>query len=212
MWNNGKGIPIEIHKEHNCFVPEMIFGQLLTSSNYDDKEQKVTGGRNGFGAKLANIFSTKFTVETGSKRKSKIFRLTWHKNMGVKEEPVIESANTEDFTKVTFTPDFRLFKMAGLEDDVIALFTKRVYDMAGITDSRVKVYLNNKRVDIKNFIEYTDLYLKSEDNKTLPKIVEKKSDRWEVVCSISDGSFQQVSFVNAICTSKGGTHVEYIAN
>ena len=57
VWNNGKGIPIEIHKEHKCYVPELIFGQLLTSSNYDDDEQKVTGGRNGFGAKLANIFS-----------------------------------------------------------------------------------------------------------------------------------------------------------
>lgn len=44
-----------------------------------------------------------------------------------------------------------------------------------------------------------------------PKIVEKKKDRWQVVCSLSEGSFQQVSFVNSICTTKGGTHVEYIA-
>lgn len=58
VWNNGRGIPITIHKDHNCYVPEMIFGQLLTSSNYNDTEKKVTGGRNGFGAKLANIFST----------------------------------------------------------------------------------------------------------------------------------------------------------
>ena len=57
VWNNGKGIPVTIHKEHNCYVPEMIFGQLLTSSNYNDDQKKVTGGRNGFGAKLANIFS-----------------------------------------------------------------------------------------------------------------------------------------------------------
>jgi DNA topoisomerase-2 len=64
VWNNGKGIPITVHKDQNCYVPEMIFGQLLTSSNYDDQEKKVTGGRNGFGAKLANIFSTKFVVET----------------------------------------------------------------------------------------------------------------------------------------------------
>lgn len=65
IWNNGKGIPVEMHKEEKLYVPTLIFGHLLTSSNYDDTEKKVVGGRNGFGAKLCNIFSTKFTVETG---------------------------------------------------------------------------------------------------------------------------------------------------
>ena len=74
MFNNGKGIPIEMHKEHGMYVPEMIFGHLLTSSNYNDDEQKVTGGRNGFGAKLTNIFSTEFIVETGDAKKNKKFR------------------------------------------------------------------------------------------------------------------------------------------
>lgn len=61
--NDGEGIPIEVHKEHGVYVPELIFGHLLTSDNYDDSEQRVTGGRNGYGAKLTNIFSTKFTIE-----------------------------------------------------------------------------------------------------------------------------------------------------
>ena len=69
--NNGKGIPIEIHKEYNCYVPELIFGQLLTSSNYNDNQKKTTGGRNGYGAKLTNIFSKKFILDTGSKRSNK---------------------------------------------------------------------------------------------------------------------------------------------
>ncbi len=60
--NNGKGIPVEIHKEEKIYVPEMIFGHLLTGSNYDDDDKKVVGGRNGYGAKLANIFSHKFIV------------------------------------------------------------------------------------------------------------------------------------------------------
>lgn len=58
VYNDGKGIPIEIHKKEGIHVPELIFGHLLTSSNYNDNEKKVTGGRNGYGAKLANIFST----------------------------------------------------------------------------------------------------------------------------------------------------------
>lgn len=65
--NNGKGIPVVEHKDEKMYVPTMIFGHLLTSSNYNDEEEKVTGGRNGYGAKLCNIFSKKFTVETSSK-------------------------------------------------------------------------------------------------------------------------------------------------
>ena len=71
VWNNGKGIPIEMHKDHGCYVPELVFGHLLTSSNYDDKQKKVTGGRNGYGAKLTNIFSKRFTVETQDSKKKK---------------------------------------------------------------------------------------------------------------------------------------------
>lgn len=73
VWNNGKGIPIVIHKEEGIYVPEMIFGHLLTSSNYNDADQKVTGGRNGFGAKLANIFSSKFILETANMQQKKCY-------------------------------------------------------------------------------------------------------------------------------------------
>lgn len=66
IWNNGQGIPVVEHKDEKMFVPSMIFGHLLTSSNYNDEEEKVTGGRNGYGAKLCNIFSSKFVVETSS--------------------------------------------------------------------------------------------------------------------------------------------------
>ena len=108
--NNGKGIPIEMHKEHGIYVPELIFGHMMTSSNYDDSEKKVTGGRNGFGAKLCNIFSTKFTVETASKKK--VFKQTWSGNMKEKKnEPTITKWDKEDFTKITFVPDLGRFKV-----------------------------------------------------------------------------------------------------
>ncbi len=41
VWNNGFGVPVDIHKEEGVYIPEMIFGHLLTSSNYDDNEKKV---------------------------------------------------------------------------------------------------------------------------------------------------------------------------
>ena len=74
VWNGGRGIPIEMHATEKMYVPELIFGTLLTSSNYNDDEKKVTGGRNGYGAKLCNIFSTEFTVETACKESGKAFK------------------------------------------------------------------------------------------------------------------------------------------
>jgi DNA topoisomerase-2 len=128
-------------------------------------------------------------------------------------EPEISSApQTEDYTCITFHPDLRKFKMQQMDDDIVSLLTKRAYDLAGVSDSKVRVFLNGKRLEVKNFVDYCDLYLQNEENKDLPKIIEAKQARWEVIASLSDGQFQQVSFVNAISTSKGGTHVAYITD
>merc|ERR1719238_997315 len=96
--NNGKGVPVVIHKEHKCFVPEMIFGQLLTSDNYDDNEKKVTGGRNGYGAKLTNVFSTKFILETADKSVKKKFTQVFENNMSKKGTPKIVDFSGADYT------------------------------------------------------------------------------------------------------------------
>ena len=74
VWNNGRGIPVEMHSVEKKYVPELIFGTLLTSSNYDDNEKKMTGGRHGYGAKLCNIFSTEFSVQTSCSESKKMFK------------------------------------------------------------------------------------------------------------------------------------------
>ncbi|GIY81258.1 DNA topoisomerase 2-alpha [Caerostris extrusa] len=118
IWNNGQGIPVVEHKDEKMFVPSLIFGHLLTSSNYNDDERKVTGGRNGYGAKLCNIFSTKFTVETACNSYKKQFKQTWKDNMGKAEEPKIVHFSGSDFTCVTFYPDLAKFKMTVLDKDI----------------------------------------------------------------------------------------------
>ena len=105
IWNNGAGIPVAMHEKENCMVPEMIFGQLLTSSNYNDDEKKTTGGRNGYGAKLANIFSTKFVLETCDTKRNKTFKMTWKHNMSEKSQAEMGKSMGMDFTKITFYPD-----------------------------------------------------------------------------------------------------------
>lgn len=79
--NDGQCIPIQLHKQHKVYIPELIFGHLLTSSNYEDSVNKVTGGRNGYGAKLTNIFSNLFEVEVADGENKKKLKIVWQNNM-----------------------------------------------------------------------------------------------------------------------------------
>ncbi|KAK6933820.1 DNA topoisomerase, type IIA, domain A [Dillenia turbinata] len=216
VYNNGDGVPVEIHQEEGVYVPEMIFGHLLTSSNYDDTLKKTTGGRNGYGAKLTNIFSTEFVIETADGKRQKKYKQVFSNNMGNKSNPVITKCKEgENWTKVTFKPDLAKFNMTHLEDDVVALMKKRVVDLAGCLGKTVKVELNGQRVPVKSFLDYVNLYLQTASKnrpEPLPRIAEKVNDRWEICVSLSEGQFQQVSFVNGIATIKGGTHVDYVTN
>src|ERR1700723_105282 len=130
VFNNGRGIPIEMHTQEKMYIPELIFGHLLSSSNYDDDEKKLTGGRNGYGAKLTNIYSHEFTIDTADKN--------------------TKNPKGEEYTRVSFRPDLTRFGMTRIDEDTVALLKKRVYDMAG-TVKNIKVYLNDERLKIKNF-------------------------------------------------------------
>jgi DNA topoisomerase-2 len=217
--NDGKGIPIEIHKEHGIYVPEMIFGHLLTSSNYDDGQAKVTGGRNGYGAKLCNVFSTEFTLETVDSKQKKKYKQTWTENMSKMGKAKITECKTDDYTKVSYKADYVKFGMDGIDDDFEALVKRRTYDMAG-TLRGIKVYLNGERVKVNSFAKYMEMYTKAikkeqgngDDDDKKEVIITDRHERWEIGFAVSDGSFNQVSFVNSIATTSGGTHVNFIAD
>eukprot|EP00850_Spirogloea_muscicola_P004740 SM000020S06090 [mRNA] locus=s20:870766:880569:- [translate_table: standard] len=217
VWNNGDGIPVEIHSGGGVYLPEMIFSHLLTGSNYDDEEIKTTGGRNGYGAKLANIFSTEFVVETADGKRQRKYKQVFSHNMSEKSQPLIgKCRESEAWTSITFKPDLAKFHMTHLEDDVVALMRKRVIDIAGCLGKGIKVELDGQRVPVKGFSDYVSLYLYASSSSTreepLPRIYEHVNDRWEVCVSLSEGQFQQVSFVNSIATMKGGTHVAYVTD
>ena len=74
----------------------------------------VTGGRNGYGAKLANIFSNEFVVETADSTLGQKYKQVFRNNMGDIGKPSITKASTKaksDYTKITFKPDLARFKM-----------------------------------------------------------------------------------------------------
>ena len=223
--NNGKSIPVVIHEKEKIYIPEMIFGHLLTGSNYDDDEKKTTGGRNGYGAKLCNVFSTKFTLEVQDSERGKRYKQTWTDNMGKMDKAKITANKTADFVRITFTPDFKRFGMDnGIDDDLEGLLYRRVYDMAGNLDG-VRVFLNGEHIKL-DFKKYCAMYAKAiaeerqdpvaEDGKAVATVdfedFKLHGGRWKIGFTVSDGNFQQVSFVNSIATTSGGTHISYIAD
>lgn len=129
IWNDGQGIPVVMHKDEKMFVPTMIFGHLEETSNYDDEQKKLAGSRKGYGAKLCNIFSTKFVVETASRKHEQCFEQTWTDNMSKAAKPKITNFKGIDYTKVTFCPDLAKFKMDKLDDDIVDLMSRRAYDV-----------------------------------------------------------------------------------
>lgn len=206
--NNGIGIPIEIHEKHKIYIPEMIFGHMRTSSNYDDKVKRTVGGRNGIGAKAANIFSTTFTITTvcnGTK-----YTQTFTNNMRNKTVPKITSVKGDDYTSIEYVPDLKAFGMKSLnENDTIALLKKRTIDAAAVTDKKVIVSFNKIKVGVKDFEEYMNLYIGKKSET--PRVFNLVSERWSIGFALNPfPSFTHVSFVNGIFTDEGGKHVDHI--
>lgn len=203
--NDGKGIDVLIHPQHNIYTVEMIFGKLLTSTNYDENEERITGGKNGYGAKLTNIFSKWFEVETVDKRVKKKYSQRFSDNMKTIEKPKISNvtAKTPEYTKVRFLPDFERFGIQNWTPDMIDIFKRRAYEIAACSDVKLQVHFNDSLVPIRNFKEFSSMYNDSEI------VYESAGTRWEIAAAIQN-SHAHVSFVNGIFTSKGGKHVDHV--
>lgn len=212
--NNGAGIPVIIHKEHKVYVPELIFGQLLTSSNYDDTQKRVVGGLNGLGSNLTNIYSKFFSVETVDSDRELYYYQEFSDNMYKKSTPIIKKSKKKSYTKITFIPDYRKFHMSGMTPDVLSIIKKRVYDTAANTGKDVSVYFDDIKLPYKDFQQYIQLYVPddSEEKFIYEKFV-KDDFIWEyAVMYNSEANHTQISFVNGIATTQGGRHVEFILN
>lgn len=118
------------------------------------------------------------------------------------EKEIKEKLN---FTKVTFKPDLPKFGMNKLTGDVIDLMRRRLFDLAG-TNNSLNVFFNGEQVKL-NFNTFFNMFRFPIQESVFARI----NERWEVGVGVSENGFFQVSFVNSICTNKGGTHVSYIS-
>ena len=209
--NGGLPIPIEINKEMGLYAPEMIFGVLRTSANYDPSVIRMGCGRNGFGAKLVNIFSKEFSIDVADNIRKKRYRQTWRDNMEVREEPVIENYKGSSYVEVSYLMDFKRFKYQ--EDkypaEVFALFGRLALEMS--MNCKVPLVINDAKydvVDIQNFCKYI---FPEEALSTSIVHIEKDDPLYVEICLLdTPDAGETLSYVNGMITRDGGVHVEAV--
>jgi DNA topoisomerase-2 len=209
MVNDGNGI--DVAQKDGVWIPELVFGHLRTSTNYNKEEKKIVGGKNGFGFKLVLIWSSYGRVETVDHIRGFKYIQEYKNNLDEICKPSITKCKNKPYTKITFKPDYARLGLDGLTPDMVALLKKRVYDISAITDKTIKVKYNNELVPVKCFEQYISMYIG--EKSAAPRVYEDNGERWEYAVALTPTSeFVQVSFVNGIHTAKGGKHVEYILN
>ncbi len=223
VWNDGKPINFKEHEEEDdkgktkkmgYSSAKVIFSTLLSSTNYDDSEERKTSGRNGYGIKLCNIFSKLFNIELYNPTLKKIYTQTWRDNMFIEEKPketsckdsFPELSKGSGYTKVTWIPDFSKFGTTGYDDDIMSVMEKFVYDTAMIVSKYgVDVDYNDDTISVHNLKDYAILY-KSVEN---PEMLSFVSNDCRVVLMASPINKEvRISFVNGIATPDGGVHVD----
>ena len=206
--NNGPlgGIEVKMHEKEGLWNPELTFGHLLTSTNYDDTQKRVVGGRNGYGAKLTNVYSTKFFVKIKDGENKCIYTQDWSNNMKTCGTPKIKKySGATSNVSITFIPDWKRFGMSRMDETIYKIFEKRVYDANICTSQNCKVKFQGEPLPKCTFNTYAKMYTKTDEMCTFI------SDRWSVCIAPSDDGFEHVSFVNGICTTKGGSHVDHVS-
>jgi len=207
--NNGPlgGISVKMHEKEGLWNPELVFGHLLTSTNYDDSQKRIVGGRNGYGAKLANIYSTDFSIMIKDHETKQTYTQSWSKNMTVCDPPKIKKhSGSTSSVAITFTPEWKRFGMSKMDDTIYNIFQKRVWDANICTTQNCKVKFNGDVLPKQNFEAYAKMY------EGVQEVASVTTDRWSVCIGPSTDGMEQVSFVNGLCTNKGGTHVDHAAN
>ena len=204
--NDGEPIDVVQHPEHKVWVPQMIFAELLTSTNYDASEKKLVGGKNGYGVKLVNIFAKHMEVMIVDAERKLSYQQRYSMNMTRINEPTVKPSKSKSSVAVKWEPDFERFGMKEISPDMLRLIERRVWDLAMTVGKDTKVIWNGETLKCKNLVEYAKSY------GCDPVLYESPNDRWHIaIGQAEDGAYNQ-SFVNGIWTSKGGTHVDAVVS
>ena len=202
--NGGAPIPLTKHSS-GLWNPTLIFSVPLTSSNYEGT--RTEGGMNGYGAKLTNIFSSRFEVVVGDAERRRQFQQVWTDNMRRSTEPVVAEYEGPNFVRVQFVLDFQRFGYpeARFEPADYALVYRQALDCA--LTSGTTVVFNGRRltVDLPNYARCL-----FPPGAEFPRALEVQTGALRAVVVDTPDAGQQLSFVNGIPTPDGGVHVDAV--
>ena len=206
--NDGESIDVEVHPEYGVYIPQMIFGELLTSTNYDKTEKKLVGGKNGYGVKLVNIFAKKLTITIVDGKRNLKYVQSFESNMSKIHEPTIKAAKVKPYVEIEWIPDFARFGWTDnkIPAGLLKVIERRVYDLAMTVGKDVRVTWCDTPIKFRDLTSYASWYLP----KDTAVITDTPQFGWEL--AVADSPFDKafnVSFVNGIWT-RSGKHVDEI--
>ncbi len=210
--DNG-GIPVVKHKEAGIYIPEFIFSQLRTSSNFDDSEDRDVIGTNGLGSKICNIFSTFFSIYTADKKHS--YYRSWKNNMREMNDDLQVKTTKDHFTESTFDVDFSRFECGNeFSEDFINIIEKRCIDAAAANIGLTVHFKYTNGNDVvresewhfRAFDEYIDLFSDYVDTEQMLKFSDSIMQVW-----VFPDNGINVGFVNGAECSRG-THIKAVRN
>lgn len=217
--NGGPGIDVAKHEEYNEYVPTIIFTYMFAGENYTDTSDNKVAGKNGLGAKLTNIYSDEFTIETVDSVRGKYFSQTCHDQLLVVDKPVVRSSKAKSYTKITYKPKYSVFGMDKLDKEKYDMIYRRTIDAAALC-GKARVMFNGRMIRINSMAEYLRLVSPHDKIRYL-----SEDESWEVIVGLSGNGplpiksenliancdkFTQLSFVNGAFTDIGGQHVQHV--
>jgi len=211
--DNGRGIPVDIHKEEKKPAVEVVMTILHAGGKFDKGSYKVSGGLHGVGVSVVNALSEWLWVEV--RRDGKIHRQDY-KIGDPQNELKITGTAKKTGTKVSFYPDDTIFKTTVFEYDIIA---DRLRELAYL-NSGLEIILRDERTEdgesdsfkfnggLSDFVKYLDEH----NNPLHNKIITVSKDDGEVPVEVAmryGNTYNDniLTFVNNINTIEGGTHL-----
>jgi len=205
VYNNGDGITIAKHHQVDKYIPEVIFSvPFAGSSNSDRVSGSLKASVNSLGAKICNIHSSMFMIETadGKKYYKQVFN-------GIRSPTTPEiSDSTENFTRITYMIDYKKFEIDNVVDILTPWLRYRCAIMAMYT--KVNVYFNDILVPINNTSSFIEVIHKKKSLST--NVVAYGHPSWDLsICVEEKCKIKQIVIVNGVETPKGA-HIDKIIN
>ena len=197
--DNGRGIPQGLVTDQ---TGEQIPGPVAAwtipkaGGNFGDDSERKTGGMNGVGSSLTNIFSTLFTGITSDGENE----ITVNCSNGMENKSWSSKKSKGKGTKVIFTPDFSSFEEHNLSQIYLDITLDRLQTLAVVYPD-IKFTFNGKKVD-GNFKRFAKQF--GEDN------IVQENDKVSIAFTTSPDGFRHLTYVNNIHTKNGGHHVECV--